>query len=138
MNFEIKNKIRAFLADKIAVLIASLVMVFFMGLYLYFKSCPPEVVSFDFKGTYVAFTKEALNSKLSQEKIAALGQIFPLAVGKAVAEYTKKHHVIVLVGGAVMAGARDVTVEVQQIIAQKMQVLAKEEDAPKAKKQHGK
>lgn len=88
---------------------------------LCFKPRNPAFVSFDFKSTYNAFLVEAAKEKILPEQLKLLGMRFPNAVNRAVNEYATKHHAIVFMSGAVMAGVVDATAEIQKLIAKEMQ-----------------
>jgi type-F conjugative transfer system protein TrbI len=127
MNF-VKNIYQALLSTKHKkIKLLLLVLGIFLLIFFFVNLRPPKAVIFDFKSTYNEFLAEAVKQKLPEEKLKILGKRFPEAVTYAVDTYVKKHYVIIYSKSAVFAGAEDVTRDIQELIAEKMQELAKGE-----------
>lgn len=80
----------------------------------------PRVVTFDMKGTLDAFMDQSAKQTLSPEAASALSARFSEAVSKSLAAWQAGHHGLILVAPAVVAGAEDVTPEIQRDIATRM------------------
>jgi conjugal transfer pilin signal peptidase TrbI len=122
MNFDLKLWCVRIFGNKVYMLVFGLVLIITLAYALI--PVTPRTVSFNIKATYAAFFKEVTARKIPQEKMFILGNRFPVALERAVKDYADKNHAIVLVSGAVMAGAKDVTPDIQRQIAKEMQRLA--------------
>jgi len=106
--------------------------IFFYGVFIFFFTLlwlhirQPTAVIFDFKSTYTTFVKEALERKLPEEELKKLGRHFALTVAFVCWDYSQRHHVVIYNKGAIMAGAEDVTEELQRLIAKEMEKSTKE------------
>lgn len=98
----------------------------FLFTLLWLYSRQPTAVIFDFKSTYTTFVKEALDRKLPEEELKKLGRHFALTVAFVCLNYSQHHHVVIYNKGAIMAGAEDVTEELQSLIAKEMEKRTKE------------
>ena len=78
-------------------------------------STPPPVnmVSVDVASIIKTFAKESGKSHLSDSKQKELSRDFADALTKVNQAYSKQHHAIMLVSGAVVTGVKDVTAEIQ-------------------------
>lgn len=102
-------------AVMVAVLLSSLVT-----LWLIHRQ--PVTVSFNMKQTLDAFYQSAAKQALTPERRKILSDRFTDALQTSLADYRARHNVIILVSPAVVGGAKDVTREIQQDIARRMQI----------------
>jgi conjugal transfer pilin signal peptidase TrbI len=113
-------------AVMVAVLLSSLVT-----LWLIHRQ--PVTVSFAMKQTLDAFYQSAGKQSLSPEQSKILSARFTDALQTSLTDYQACNNVIILVSPAVVGGAKDVTREIQQDVARRMQaggrVQPKEVDA---------
>lgn len=80
----------------------------------------PKIVTFDMKRTVDTFMQQAAKRNLSQGEVKALVERFSSSLQQTVSIYQKRHHVIVVVKPAIIAGADDVTEPLQAQIADNM------------------
>jgi conjugal transfer pilin signal peptidase TrbI len=119
MNFDLK-KIEEFFKTHLQIIVIVLIVTF--G-FCFFMPKQQKIAFFDLKTTYALFLKEASVNHLTKEKQSILSKNFPIAVNNAVENYAVKHHAVVFVSSAVMAGAIDATQEIQDLIAKEMYQL---------------
>jgi conjugal transfer pilin signal peptidase TrbI len=80
----------------------------------------PTFVSVDLRGTIDAFTKQSGEQQLSDAQREALAARFSQALDASLVEYQTSHRAIVLLKAAVIAGAPDITAQIQRDVADKM------------------
>lgn len=85
----------------------------------------PVTVTFDMSGTVQQFQQQmasqfSAEQPLSDGQIAEATQHFQQALSDSLSDYQHTHHALILVTPAVVMGAEDITVEIQQAIADKM------------------
>lgn len=80
----------------------------------------PAVVTFGMKATVDAFFDGVSQKKLSEEQSQQLAARFTRTLDDTLQRYQQKHGVIILVTPAVVAGAPDITRDIQQQVAQRM------------------
>ena len=85
----------------------------------------PVYVSFDIRGTVDSFTEQSAQQSFSEDAQERLTGQFSLALERSLEEYQAQHHAVILVSSAVVAGAPDITAQIQEAISQKMQAGAK-------------
>ncbi len=120
---EIKDK-RAMrgLVFKYRVAILCLMAVMLSGalsVWIHFE-LPTRIVQFDMQATVKLYSTEVAQSHLTKAQRTVKSRYFAESLQEAAAEYAQLHHVIVLVSPAVVAGAPDVTAEIQQLTLQLM------------------
>ncbi|WP_116964221.1 TrbI F-type domain-containing protein [Fastidiosibacter lacustris] len=74
---------------------------------------PIKMVSVDVSSMIKTFAKESSKLNLTEHQQKDLSRDFADALTRVNQAYGKKHHAIVLVSGAVVAGVEDVTSEIQ-------------------------
>ena len=79
-----------------------------------------KIVSFDLKQTNRDFIQQASHAHLAHPEMTALSKRFARAIQVATAAYAENHHVAILVKGAVVSGANDVTPAIQSLISLRM------------------
>lgn len=84
----------------------------------------PTFVRVDVRSTIDAFTQQSGDQPLTDAQREALAARFSQALDASLIEYQTTHHAIVLVKAAVVAGAPDITAQIQQSIALKMSEVA--------------
>lgn len=99
-------------------------MVFFMAIAVV-RWLAPVTVTFDMSGTVHQFQQQMASQfnaeqPLSDGQIAEATQHFQQALSDSLSDYQHTHHALILVTPAVVMGAEDITVEIQQAIADKM------------------
>lgn len=80
----------------------------------------PAVVSFDMKGTLDQFTGQAGTQELSESQAQQLTERFMTTLDASLRAYQSRHDALILVTPAVVTGSPDITVEIQQDVAQRM------------------
>jgi conjugal transfer pilin signal peptidase TrbI len=80
-----------------------------------------ETVEFDMKGTIDTFTQQSAQAQLTKEAAEALTRRFSSALESSLNAWKLKHGGVILVKGAVVSGAHDITPEIQSEIARQMQ-----------------
>ncbi|MGP2417037.1 type-F conjugative transfer system protein TrbI [Pantoea ananatis] len=80
-----------------------------------------ETVEFDMKGTLDTFTQQSAQAQLTKEAAEALTRRFSSALESSLNAWKQKHGGVILVKGAVVSGAHDITPEIQSEIARQMQ-----------------
>ncbi|SMG59795.1 type-F conjugative transfer system protein TrbI [Cedecea sp. NFIX57] len=86
------------------------------------RTTAPRVVAFDMKQTVDAFFDRAGRQKLTEPEMKQLSDRFNLALEASLQAYQRQHHVQILVAGAVVQPAPDITVQIQREIAGRMKV----------------
>lgn len=86
------------------------------------KAMQPDYVVFDMKGTIDTFRQQTAQTPLQKEAIEALTTRFSSALETSLTGWQAKHGGLILVKGAVVSGAVDITPEIQADIARQMQV----------------
>lgn len=84
----------------------------------------PIYVSFDLRGTVDSFTEQSAQQPLSDDARERLVAQFSVALDRSLVEYQAQHHAVILVSSAVVAGAPDITAQIQESVAQKMRAGA--------------
>lgn len=85
------------------------------------KADTPEVVTFDMKGTWDIFMQQSAQQKLDEAKAKELVTRFNLAMSDSLTDWQKKHNVIILVQPAVVSAQQDITTDIRNDIAVRMQ-----------------
>lgn len=86
------------------------------------RTTAPRVVAFDMKQTVDAFFDRAGQQKLTEPEMKQLSDRFNTALEASLQAYQRQHHVQILVAGAVVQPAPDITVQIQRDIAGRMKV----------------
>ena len=81
---------------------------------------PPELVTFDMKGTTNALIRQSAKLDLNDEQRRALLTRFDESVTTASAEYAASHGAAILVSPAVVTGLPDATPDIQARLAELM------------------
>lgn len=81
----------------------------------------PDVVTFDMKGTIDRFMDQSSRKNLDEATSRALTERFTSNLNRSIEDWQASHHALILVTPAVVSGARDITRDVQQDVARKMQ-----------------
>ena len=81
----------------------------------------PDVVTFDMKGTIDRFMDQSSRKNLDEATSRALTERFTSNLNHSIEDWQASHHALILVTPAVVSGARDITHDVQQDVARKMQ-----------------
>ena len=81
---------------------------------------PPELVTFDMKGTTNALIRQTAKLDLTDDQRKALLTRFDRSVSTATAEYASEHGTAILVSPAVVTGLPDATPEIQARLAELM------------------
>lgn len=89
--------------------------------WIVLKADTPEVVTFDMKGTWDIFMQQSAQQKLDEAKAKALVTRFNLAMSDSLTDWQKKHNVIILVQPAVVSAQQDITTDIRNDIAVRMQ-----------------
>lgn len=106
---------------RLAVL-ATVVMVLSAGISaLVARTLQPAYVVFDMKGTLDTFRQQTAQTPLTKEAIATLTARFGTALNTSLTGWQAVHGGVILVKGAVVSGAPDITLEIQADIARQMQ-----------------
>lgn len=85
------------------------------------QAVQPDYVVFDMKGTIDTFRQQTAQSALDKERLAALTKRFGSALDASLSDWQAAHGGVILVKGAVVAGATDITPAIQADIARQMQ-----------------
>lgn len=106
-------------------LVISLAVLLLLGLnagisILISSNYQQETVEFDMKGTLDTFTQQSAQAQLTKEAAEALTRRFSSALESSLNAWKQKHGGVILVKGAVVSGAHDITPEIQSEIARKM------------------
>lgn len=80
----------------------------------------PVIVSFSMQGTIDQFMDQSASQTLTDTQSEQLVARFTRALEESLAAYQRQHHALILVAPSVVAGARDITREIQQDIALRM------------------
>lgn len=109
--------------QKIAMQVTSLLVIATTITLLCFSIQPaPQIVSFDLKGTERSFSAQlSKRTDIAETEKNKLAKRFGQSVEAVTQAYADKHHAIVLVKPAVIAGAKDITAQLQIEILQRMQ-----------------
>ncbi|MEG0532623.1 MAG: type-F conjugative transfer system protein TrbI [Citrobacter sp.] len=81
----------------------------------------PVTVSFDMTNTVNQFMAQAASQPLSEAQSAQLAQRFNQALTESLTDYSQQHRAVIVVSQSVVAGAADITNDIQTRIAQRMQ-----------------
>lgn len=85
------------------------------------KSVSPEVVAFDMKGTMDLFIQQTMNQKVPADQSKLLMQRFNRAMTDSLQSWQDNHNVVILVAPAVVSSQPDITQEIRNDIAARMQ-----------------
>ena len=80
----------------------------------------PATVVFDMKGTIDAFRQQSALNPLTKEAAEVLTNRFSRALNNSLSDWQQHHSALILVKGAVVNGAEDITPEIQADIARQM------------------
>ncbi|WP_035890046.1 type-F conjugative transfer system protein TrbI [Kosakonia radicincitans] len=89
--------------------------------WIVLKADTPDVVTFDMKGTWDIFMQQSAQQNLDEAKAKALVTRFNLAMSDSLTDWQKKHNVIILVQPAVVSAQQDITTDIRNAIAVRMQ-----------------
>lgn len=95
----------------------------FLNLWLtvrIFCSRQQEVVTFDMQGTVNSFMVQLSHQHPGEETVKKTTGRFNAALNGALTDWQRHHDVIILVAPAVVAGAPDITPEIQTDVAKRM------------------
>ena len=92
-------------------------------LSFFYRTSEPKIVSFDLKGTQALFIRQSSARLHDKALIEAKSKAFAQSIDLATKEYAKAHHATVLIKGAAIAGVKDVTPQIQALIAEHMKAL---------------
>ncbi len=81
----------------------------------------PETVTFDMKGTIDRFMDQSSRKHFDEATSRALTERFTTNLNRSIEDWQTSHHALILVTPAVVSGARDITRDIQQDVARKMQ-----------------
>ncbi|EOZ9391145.1 type-F conjugative transfer system protein TrbI [Enterobacter cancerogenus] len=85
-----------------------------------FCSQQQEVVTFDMQGTVNSFMAQLSHQHPGEERVKNTKSRFSAALNGALTDWQRHHDVIILVAPAVVAGAADITPEIQADVAKRM------------------
>lgn len=85
-----------------------------------FCSRQQEVVTFDMQGTVNSFMAQLSHQHPEEETVKKTTGRFNAALNGALTDWQRHHDVIILVAPAVVAGAPDITPEIQADVAKRM------------------
>ncbi|OUC37045.1 putative membrane protein [Enterobacter sp. J49] len=85
-----------------------------------FCSRQQEVVTFDMQGTVNSFMAQLSHQHPGEERVKKTTGLFSAALNGALTDWQRHHDVIILVAPAVVAGAPDITPEIQADVAKRM------------------
>lgn len=85
------------------------------------QALQPAYVVFDMKGTIDTFRQQTAQRPMEKDVLETLTKRFGAALDSSLTAWQEKHNGIVLVKGAVVGGARDITPDIQADIARQMQ-----------------
>ncbi|EBQ9092855.1 type-F conjugative transfer system protein TrbI [Salmonella enterica subsp. enterica serovar Richmond] len=80
----------------------------------------PVTVSVDLTGTVNSFVNQAAGQQLDEAQMQALTARFHTALRASLTDWQQANRAVVLVAPAVVAGARDITTEIQTEVARRM------------------
>lgn len=94
-----------------------------MGNISYFtvRLTTPQVVTFDLKGTLDLFMQQTAQQKLDDVKMKAVVTDFNAAMADSLSAWQSGHNVIILVQPAVVSVQHDITPDIRNDIARRMQ-----------------
>ncbi|EBS4817057.1 type-F conjugative transfer system protein TrbI [Salmonella enterica subsp. enterica serovar Javiana] len=87
---------------------------------LFIQWLQPETVSVDLSGTVNSFVSQAAGQQLSEAQVQALTSRFHTVLRASLTDWQQTNRAVVLVTPAVVAGARDITTEIQADVARRM------------------
>lgn len=114
------NKMARFTPSRCVAAFACALVMVWLGLLTWQVQTPAMPVSFDLRATVDAFTVQTAERHLSDDEKARLAARFNDALDNALREWSETHHRPVLVKGAVVLGAEDITADIQREIARRM------------------
>lgn len=85
------------------------------------RAMQPEYVVFDMKGTLDTFRQQTAQTPLTQDALTALTTRFGTALNASLTGWQSEHGGVILVKGAVVSGATDITPVIQAEISRQMQ-----------------
>ncbi|MFV8456148.1 TrbI F-type domain-containing protein [Vibrio owensii] len=91
----------------------SLVMLFLTVAALYIFT-PPQVVVFDIEQTLDSYQDKLMEAKLSEDEHRQRLAVFDAALRDTLEAYAEEHNVVIVVPGAVIAGAPNQTMALQR------------------------
>jgi conjugal transfer pilin signal peptidase TrbI len=80
-----------------------------------------ETVTFDMKGTIDRFVVQSSRKNLDEATSRALTERFTTNLHRSIEDWQASHRALILLTPAVVSGARDITRDIQQDVARKMQ-----------------
>lgn len=81
----------------------------------------PQIVTFDMKGTMDLFLQQTAQQNLDEVKMKAVVTGFNAAMADSLSAWQSEHHVIILVPPAVVSVQHDITPDIRNDIARRMQ-----------------
>lgn len=93
-------------------------IIFMMASMFYLR---PKLVTFNPDKLYQPFVLQLSQHQLSDEKIFKKTQEFRKNLNLSLAEYAKKHHVVILEQKQVLAGGQDISNEILRLISKRVQ-----------------
>lgn len=81
----------------------------------------PAIVTFDMKGTMDMFMQQSAQQKLDEASAKVLTRRFNAALTQSLSAWQQEHNVIILVSPAVVSAQPDITPQIRNEIAQRMQ-----------------
>ncbi len=90
---------------------------------------PPQTVVFDIKGTLERYQETLLEAGLSDDEHHKRLGAFDKKVRQILDDYANTHHLVIVVPGAVITGAPDMTIELQHHIIDEMKRHQQEDNA---------
>lgn len=81
----------------------------------------PAIVTFDMKGTMDMFMQQSAQQKLDEASAKVLTRRFNAALTQSLSDWQQEHNVIILVSPAVVSAQPDITSQIRNEIAQRMQ-----------------
>nr|WP_318384802.1 type-F conjugative transfer system protein TrbI [uncultured Enterobacter sp.] len=81
----------------------------------------PAIVTFDMKGTMDMFMQQSAQQKLDEASAKVLTRRFNAALTQSLSDWQQEHNVIILVSPAVVSAQPDITPQIRNEIAQRMQ-----------------
>ncbi len=108
----------------IATTAAALTLLLLISTLLYVTQ-PPKVVVFDIQGTLERYQDSLIQSEVTNEaQLIALRQ-FDRTLREVLEEYAKAHNLVILVPGALISGAPDLTVPIQHQVIETIKAKKK-------------
>lgn len=80
-----------------------------------------EIVTFDMKTTIDRFMDQSSRKNLDEATSRALTERFTSNLNRSIEDWQASHRALILLTPAVVSGARDITRDIQQDVARKMQ-----------------